>query len=466
MTAEPVALPRVAGQEPRVAVLVYNHAAHDSRVLKTAVSLRAAGAQVSIFAVARSRAGYPPGPGVVGDGVPVRRAPEFELARSAPALLRLARLVTGRRAQPELADAPSATPPAPWPVPSTGPAPGPPPAPGIVQDLWLRAYRTLSLALYWWHAFRSAASYRPHVVHACDGNTLAPAMALSAVTGAKVVYDSHELWLRRNVRPDRPVAPWVEAAIEWAGVRWADGVITVSPSIATWLRRRYRLPVEPALVRNAPLTAARVHRGGVEDEGEAEAPVSLRDRAGLGADAQVVAYAGRMTTARGLEETLAALALLPSRVHLVLLGYGEPDYLATLHAHAAELGLQRRIHVVAAVQPGDVPAVLSTADVSVVIVRPVCLSYRFSLPNKVFESIHAGVPVVAADLPDLASLVRRYGVGEVVDVSSPSRLAEVIAAVLERPEPYRRAAASASHEISWAGEARRLLGLYSRVLGP
>jgi glycosyltransferase involved in cell wall biosynthesis len=284
-------------------------------------------------------------------------------------------------------------------------------------------------------------------------------MSLTRARRARLVYDAHELWLHRNVRRDRPVAPWVEAVIDGVGVRRAAGVITVSPSIAVWMQRRYRLPCEPVLVRNAPVAASRT-----VDLTEADPPASLRGRAGLPATTQVVAYAGRITTARGLEETLDALALLPGHVHLVLLGYGEPDYLAALLARVDALGVASRVHQVGAVAHDQVPAVLATADLSVVIVRPVCLSYRYSLPNKLFESIHAGVPVVAADLPDLAALVRRHGVGEVVDVSSPQQLARAMARVLSDPTPYRRAATAAAREVTWAHEEVALLDLYTRVL--
>ncbi|MGB7447541.1 MAG: glycosyltransferase [Ornithinimicrobium sp.] len=442
-------------------MLVYNHAAHDSRVLKTAASLRSAGADVRIFGVARARAGYAEGPGLVGDHLEVDRAPEFELARYAPRLLRLARGLT-RRPDP----VPDPTVPAP-PGEGAQRAPGfrvrrrPAPPGRIVEDLWLRAYRTLSLALYWWHADRAARAWGPDAVHACDGNTLVPAMSIARVAGAAIVYDSHELWLHRNVRSDRPVAPCVEGAIEWAGVRRAAGVITVSPSIAAWLQRRYRLRREPTLVRNTP---AAPKLGGSATSIEVGQQASLRERAGLGEDTTVVAYAGRITTARGLEETLAALSLMDEGVHLVLLGYGEPDYLATLRARIVALGLAPRVHVVEPVYPDHVPMVLATADLSVVIVRPVCLSYRFSLPNKLFESVHAGVPVVAADLPDLADLVRRFRIGEVVDVSTAEDLAASMTRVLADPGPYRQAARAAAQEFTWAGEEVTLLALYRRVL--
>ncbi len=455
------------GRAARVALLVYNDAHNDSRVLKTAASLRSAGAQVHIFAVARGRAGYAEGRDLVGEGIEVDRAPEFELARYAPWALNIARRVTGRPippaansadAQPIAPGAPKPAEPVPSPVPALVPAAASA-VHWLVNDVWLRTYRVVSLSLYWVEAARAAATWKPDIVHANDGNTLAPAVWISRVCGAEIVYDAHELWRHRNVRTDRPVAPLVEGAIESWAIRRAAGVITVSPSIATWLHETYELPEVPTLVRNIP---RRPEGTGAWSGGQ------LRAMAGLAADTLVIAYGGRITTSRGIEETLDALALLPDSTHFVLLGYGEADYLATLHTRIAALGIATRVHFVGAVGSDEVSAVLADADLSVVFVRPICLSYEFSLPNKLFESIHAGLPIAAADLPDTAAIVREYGVGEIFEAHDPdqiaSSMAATMAAVLADPQHYRDAARAAATDLTWQGEEQALLALYARVL--
>lgn len=448
----------------RVALLVYNDAHNDSRVLKTAASLRSAGAQVRIFAVARGRAGYAEGPDRVGDDLEVDRAPEFELARYAPWALNLARRVTGRPIPTAVASG-AATPfgSAPSEVAASPPADPPSSATSRVHrrvnDVWLRTYRVVSLSLYWVESARAAAAWKPDIVHANDGNTLAPAVWIARACGAEIVYDAHELWRHRNVRSDRPVAPMVEGAIEWWAIRRAGGVITVSPSIATWLHRTYDLPEVPTLVRNIP-------RGTEETEGKGSG--QLRAMAGLAPDTQVIAYGGRITTSRGIEETLDALALLPDSTHFVLLGYGEADYLATLHARVQALNIAHRVHFVGSVAADQVSAALADADLSVVFVRPICLSYEFSLPNKLFESIHAGVPIAAADLPDTAAIVREHGVGEIFEAHDPdqiaSSMASTMAAVLADPQRYRDAARTAATHLTWQGEEQALLALYARML--
>ncbi|QOR69787.1 glycosyltransferase [Ruania alkalisoli] len=448
------------GHIPRVAILVYNDAHADTRVLKTAATLREAGCEVRILAVARERAGYPEGSETLPNGVQIVRLPEFQLARSAPWLADAYRWVLARLRRVAGAEEPATSttsthPTSPPTEPTGTPAPAVAAKPvGALLDVWLRTYRTVSLAIYWRAAISDGVAFHPDVIHANDGNTLAPAMRIARHTGAAIVYDAHELWRRRNVRP-RPVAPHVEHLLERLGIRRAAAVITVSPSIATWLHRTYRLRRRPQLVRNIPPAAP------VPDP----ATGVLRERAGLAATDQVIAYGGRITTSRGIEETIDALAHLPVHVHLVLLGYGEEDYLAVVRRRAAEAGVSDRVHLVGAVASHEVATALADADVSVVYVRPTCLSYEFSLPNKLFESIHAGLPIVAADLPDTKTVVTEHGVGAVFSVTGGAEdLAAAIERVLADPEPFREAAQAAARELTWEGEARVLLGEYERVL--
>ncbi len=450
-------LPRVHGRAPRVALLVYNQVSTDSRVLKTAASLRAAGAEVLV--VGSARPGYPAGADLVGDALPIHRASDLDLVRLLPWLARGVRRLRAARAD-AVRDAPAAPPPRGEPAadvgtPSVTPAPARRSVRSLVADAWMRLYQSARLVWFWAGAVRRLRQWRPDVVHANDGNTLAPAMLVRASVGARIVYDAHELWTRRNVRGDRLLAPLVEAVTEWLGVRASAGVITVSPSIVTWMRRRFRLRTPPTLVRNIP------HRRGAVP---VPADGRLRELAGLPAHARVIAYAGGVTTGRGLEETVDALTELDDDTHLVMLGYGDAGYVEGLLARAAAAGVGDRVHLVGPVPGPEVPRTLADADVSVVYVRPICLSYRYSLPNKLFESIHAGLPVVAADLPDTAAVVREHGIGEVFGAGRPDQLAAAVERVLADEGRYRAASRAAAEELDWSHEAAELVALYARVL--
>lgn len=451
-------LPPVSGRPARVVSLVYNDASRDSRVLKTTATLRAAGADARIVASAREHAGHPPGIGRVGD-LEVHRVADLSLVRMFPRLAAAWRRHRGKIEAPVTDAAPAAqvptTPTQPLPTPARETQTLPTQALALAADVWMRTYGTLRLAYWWRGAVRETRALSPDVVHANDANALVPALLSTVGTRARVVYDSHELWRHRNIlRRDRWLAPYVEAAIEAVGIRLAAGVITVSPSIAAWLRRTYSLRERPTLVRNIPTARA------LPDPARGR----LRELAGLSAQDRVISYVGGITTGRGLEETVDALVLLPEDTHLVLLGYGEQRYVDGLLERARAARVGHRVHLAGSVPSPEVPQALADADVAVVFVRPICLSYRYSLPNKLFESIHAGLPIVAADLPDTAEIVRRHGVGEVFDAGTPQDLAVAIQQVLADPAGYRRAAQAAAAELTWEHEAEELVGLYTRVL--
>ena len=462
-----VRVPDVAGRPARVALLVYRHPDTDSRVLKTAATLRDAGADVLIIGSTPRGSGLPIGHTTSPDGLPIFRAPDLDLVRSFSAAARVWRRLRGRdpqtgavltptndtqpiRTQPTAEDqlAPRHTPD----VAAQSPVAR---AKALAADAYMRTYQVGRLSYYWLGAVREARRFAPDAVHANDGNTLAPAMLLHLLDGTRIVYDSHELWLRRNVRQDRWLAPAVEALTERVGVAMSDGIITVSPSIVRWLQDTYRLRVAPTLVRNIPLR-----------EGPAPDPADgrLRELTGLGPDDRIVSYVGGITNGRGLEETVEALTLLPDNVHLVLLGFGSPEYVDGLVALAAERGVGARMHLAGQVPGPQVPQTLADADVAVVFVRPIVLSYLYSLPNKLFESIHAGLPIVAADLPDTAAVVREHGVGEVFDARTPAELASAISDVLADPAAFRAASRRAAQRLDWRFEAHELTDLYARVL--
>lgn len=451
-------LPTIEGRRPRIAFVVYNDTYADTRVLKIAATAAEAGAEVRIFAFS-SRTGHF-GPGLEAGPVEIDRVPLREIAHLLTKWGLSARRLLGRSAppvaasgtHPETAELVAAAP--------ARPAPPKPPAPGgpkgLAIDLWRRADATIKQGSFWQRASAQMIRWRPDVIHAHDANTLVAALIVSRRLSVPYLYDSHELWTERNIRPDRPFAKRFERLYERVGAKRASAVVTVSPSIAEWLRKRMRLRAQPVLVRNIPVLAGQVPE---------PADGRLRELAGLTSDDRVLAYCGGITTNRGIEETIDALRLLADDVHFVLLGFGSEIYRAGLDAQVARLGLEDRVHFVGAVPSEAVSAALADADVSLVLTRPACLSYEFSLPNKLFESIHAGIPVVATDLVDAASLVRRYDLGEIVPTDMPAEaLAEAISSVLASTGERRNAIRAAAPELTWQGESARLLEVYRSLL--
>lgn len=437
----------------RIAHLVYNDASNDARVQKELTAHLGAGGEGKIFAVSRLGSGREPGEFTI-NGCDIVRLPEFQAGDILPApLVKKIQAGVGTDWSGRQAQARSVEQAQPSPSPARPSLKGQAIGLGkkLAQGVAQRLYGPVRLGTWWMRVIGPLQQYRPDLIHANDANTLVPAMIASKILGVPYVYDSHELWTKRNVRVDRILAPYVEQLIEALGIIRAAGVITVSPSIASWLQERYKLGQMPSLVRNIPLP-------------KKDGPGQLRQLAGLSENDTILSYSGGITTGRGLEEAVDCLATLPDDVHLVMLGYGDRAYIASLMERANLRGVDDRVHLVGPVGPSDVSSALSDADVALVAIEPTVLSYRFALPNKLFEALHGGIPVVCTDLPDMKEVVEAYGAGEVFAWGDANGLASAIAAVRQNRDSYADGAARAARELTWEGEARVLLDTYKAAV--
>ncbi len=305
-------------------------------------------------------------------------------------------------------------------------------------------YRVAFLAWFVW----GVARLRPDAVHAHDAAMLLPGIVGARLTGAMLVYDSHEL---ATAVPYRERAwAWFVAAIERLVVPRCAAVITVSDGIAERLQLRYSLRNEPTVVRN--VTALRI-----------SGPGGLRTRLGIDTRTPLILHQGAPAPDRGCEVLIAAVALLPG-AHLAFLGNPEPGYAVALHREVAAHGVRDRVTLLPGVPLEALLANTAEADVGVTLLQDTCENHRLALPNKLFEYIAAGVPVVASDLPEVRRLVEEHGVGWCVAPGDPAALAGTLRRALEeRADPtLRERLALVAAELSWPREQQRLVGLYAR----
>jgi glycosyltransferase involved in cell wall biosynthesis len=395
----------------RALLLVRNGVRHDARVLRAAHVLRDDGYAVLIAGVETGAA--PAGRERV-EGLDVVRLPGTLRRR--------------RGASPVTTPAAAATP---------GAAVRDPGRTAWTAGAAIR--RTARAAAYARGAIGVARAWRPDLVHANDHNTMWPALAIGTATGARVLYDSHELWTDRNGRPEwRPGLLAAEALF----VRAADGVITASPGYSQALADRHRVP-RPAVVRNIPRAAPRPPEPPVPD-GPPE-----------------IVYVGGLMRGRGLELAIEALALLPG-ARLRLVGPGSDRYAAELRTRATAAGVADRVTFAGAVPPGAVVAAAAGARVGLALIEPVCRSYELTLPNKLFEYVHAGIPVLSGPVPVLAGVVREHGLGA---VSASLDIGDVAAAVRGLLDGDAWAAARAraiayAQANTWDGEREQLRAAY------
>ena len=285
---------------------------------------------------------------------------------------------------------------------------------------------------------RWSADGQPDVVHAHDYNTLELAADVAAGAGAALVYDAHELWAGRAVvgRPE-PLRRRRAAAREDALLARADLVLTVSDGIADRLAARGARRV--VVVRNS--FPARAGTSPLP-----ERPTGL-------------VYAGRIGPGRDLETLAAAApALAGLGVRPLVVGPADATYLARLAPHARGLDLRPDPLTLDAVDEA-----YRSAGLAVVTLDGSCENHRLALPNKLFHAVRAGVPVVAADLPELARVVTRLGLGATYRPGDPASLAAAVRGVSERYAQVVASVAAAAPGLSWERDAAVLLDAYAEL---
>lgn len=264
--------------------------------------------------------------------------------------------------------------------------------------------------------------------------------------GSKLVYDCHELETERasGSASLRKVEKIVEAIL----IRFVDYTIVVSDSIERWYRDRYRLRNIRVIINVPYRSAARPVQSNI-----------LRDHFNIPFGDTIFIYQGLLSGARGIEILLRVFSALPFQKHIVFMGYGELKEEIQDH--------ERRfpnIHFLPAVPPDRVTDYTAGADIGISLIEDVCLSYYYCLPNKVFEYILAGLPVIVSDFPDMAAVIDEYQCGWKTPVNEVG-VADLInhltpAAILEKRE---RALAS-YEKFSWEDEELKLINIYDELL--
>ncbi len=275
--------------------------------------------------------------------------------------------------------------------------------------------------------------------------------------GGRTVYDSRDIYLHARLF-DRMAAPWrrIYRSIERRWARSADAVITVNDAYAEVLTELLDIP-RPLVVMNCP------ERWVPPDPG----PDLIRERLGLARATPVVLYQGNLMTERGIEQAMDAILDVPDAV-LVLMGYGgsRDEYAAT----AARPPYAGRVQLIEPVPPDELLPWTASADVLVMAIQPTTLNHRLTTPQKLFEALAAGVPVVASDLPGMAGIVTTTGCGVLCDPTSPAAIAGAIRSILARSSAERaglrtRSLAAAHDTYNWESQLVVLRGLYTGLVG-
>ncbi len=283
-------------------------------------------------------------------------------------------------------------------------------------------------------------------IWANDLDTLWPAYAVAKQRQIPLIYDSHEYFTEAAGLTGRPLPKYVWTQIERRIIPKLPVMITVNEHIAEAYRSKYGVAVR--VVRNAP---------------PLQPPVSPKNRTELGLpDGPLVILQGAfMDKDRGVLEAVEAMNYLPN-ARLLLVGAGEEWEAAKRIASGREPANQI---IVWPKQPYErLRQLTASADVGLSLDKGIHMNYYFSLPNKLFDYIHAGIPVVASPLPEVRAVVNEYEVGVIIDDWSPERIADAVNQVLDKGKAsYAERLQIAAERYNWQRETVAIKEVVQKV---
>jgi glycosyltransferase involved in cell wall biosynthesis len=298
--------------------------------------------------------------------------------------------------------------------------------------------------------YRSAIRENADIYHFHDPE-LIPVGLILKCHGKRVIYDVHEnysqtLLSKEWIPPQlRPMITKMVVFGELVGTKFFDGIVAATPSIAA------RFPTfKTVTVQNFPF-----HDGSMTNS---SIPYNQREK--------VIAYVGVISTSRGVKEMIQAVALLPPQleVKLKLAGIFSPS---NLEDEVKTFSGRNRVDFIGWQFHKDIMTMLGKARIGLVVLHP-SPNHIKSQPNKLFEYMSAGIPVIASDFPLWREIIEDAGCGLLVNPLDTKAIAEAIRWLLEHPseaETMGKQGQKAVFEYyNWEGEAKKLLAFYNSIL--
>ena len=283
-----------------------------------------------------------------------------------------------------------------------------------------------------------------------DLDTLLPNFIASELKGGLLVYDSHEYFKGVPEIQNRPFVKWVWTAVEKIVFPHLKNVMTVSDSIAEQYEKEYGL--KPVTVRNCSGSAENI-----DDV--------LRDEMGFDKESLLLIFqGGGINIDRGGEELIEAIKLT-EKVNLLIVGSG--DVLPLLKEKVRKLNLTEQVHFFPKMPWKEMMRFTKTCDIGLTLDKDTNLNYRFSLPNKLFDYINAGIPVIASDLPEVAKIIEQNRCGIVIPSVTPENISKAIKTLRDNRkllEELKRNTVLASGWLNWENEALKVEDFYRPVI--
>ncbi len=283
-----------------------------------------------------------------------------------------------------------------------------------------------------------------------DLDTLPANFLAHRLRNIPLVYDSHEYYTETPELINRPLVQGIWKWIEGLIFPRLIDTITVNDSIAGLFEKKYGK--RPAVVRNIPRTGNVVIK-------------KTREELGLPADKRIVLMQGAgINIQRGSEEAIEAIEHVPNAILLII---GSGDVIGELKKQAEQPSLKGKVMFLPKMPYPALMQYTRQADIGLTLDKDTNINYRFSLPNKLFDYIHAGIPVLASRLPEISRIVEGYNIGLITGSHDPGEIAAKINQMLSDSESrriWKENLAKASEALNWENEETVLKAIYQKYV--
>ena len=324
-------------------------------------------------------------------------------------------------------------------------------------------YRVIRLKLGWEKGVLFYAHYnlklfffllkhKTDVLLSNDLDTLLPNFLIASFRNTKLVYDSHEYFTEVPELISRPAVQKVWTLLERLMFPRLKNVYTVNESIASIYSNQYKVNVK--VVRNIPILMQPLMKS----------KEKLRLELGLPLDKKIFILQGSgINMHRGAEEAVEAIALVSDAILLIA---GSGDVISELKSTVKQLKLEQQIIFKNKMPADELRKYSIASDVGLTLDKDTNLNYRFSLPNKLFDYIHAGIPVIASNLPEVTNIIKKYNVGMITSSDKATAISHCMNVMVNdavKYEQWRTNTLVAAQELNWQKEKQILLNIFSQI---
>ncbi len=288
--------------------------------------------------------------------------------------------------------------------------------------------------------------HRADIILANDLDTLPACRMLGWLKRVPVIYDSHEYFTESVGLRNRPLVKKIWQRIEKIFLPGVAAAYTVSQPIAESYQKIYGIPFK--VIRNYPDLKLFPKRRNTS-------PYSK---------SKYILYQGVFNPSRSLPQLIESMQWVDSGYHLVLAGHGELEH--ELRRIVKKLHLENRVVFTGSLAYNDLIQYTYHASLGVALEESTALSFKYSLPNKVFDYVAAALPFISLGTPLVKELIEEMGIGILIDNNAPESLAKEMNDILQNEnllERIRNRQNEFRDRFSWENECQNLSALFHGI---